>query len=478
MMAEQVLFLTGRLARPRLEKVLSELEPAPFAWTIADMGVKVAALMTEAIIARRLDRELAKGANRVVLPGRCRADLGRLAAEFGCAFERGPDEVRDIPDWLGRKGKTPLLAEKSVRIFAEIVEAPLLDIEAILVRAVEMRASGANVIDLGCLPDTPFPALREAVKALKAKGFSVSVDSANPEELRSGAEAGADFVLSLTEETLDLVAGTPAMPVLISARHGDLDGLVRAARAAERRKLAVILDPILEPIHFGFVPSLLRYAELRRLLPTAEIMMGTGNLTELTEADSSGMTAMLMGICSELAIGNVLVVHVSPHTRRTIAEHAAAARLMHASRADGGLPKGYGAGLVQLHDIRPFASTPEEIAALANSVRDGNFRIETAADGIHVYNRDGHHVEHDAMSLFAKLDVATDGAHAFYLGAELMKAEVAFRLGKRYSQDAPLDWGCGADRPVEDLTRQAESGPTLAAKRARLEGRARRADDP
>jgi dihydropteroate synthase len=185
-----------------------------------------------------------------------------------------------------------------------------------------------------------------------------------------------------------------------------------------------------------------------------------------------------MGICSELTIGNVLVVHVSPHTRRTIVEHAAAARLMHAASADGGLPKGYGAGLLQLHDIRPFASTPEEIGALAKSVRDGNFRIETAVDGIHVYNRDGHQVEKDALSLFAKLDVATDAAHAFYLGTELMKAEVAWRLGKRYAQDAPLDWGCGADRPAEDLTRQAEAGPTLSAKRTRSEGRARRADDP
>ena len=104
-MAEHILFLTGRLARPRLEKVLAELTPAPFAWTIADMGVKVAALMTEAIILRRLDRDLVARASRVVVPGRCRADLERLASGFGCAFERGPDEVRDIPEWLAKKAR-------------------------------------------------------------------------------------------------------------------------------------------------------------------------------------------------------------------------------------------------------------------------------------------------------------------------------------------------------------------------------------
>ena len=39
--------------------------------------------------------------------------------------------------------------------------------------------------------------------------------------------------------------------------------------------------------------------------------MGTGNLTELTDADSGGVTAALVGICSELRIRNVLVVQVA-----------------------------------------------------------------------------------------------------------------------------------------------------------------------
>jgi dihydropteroate synthase-like protein len=316
------------------------------------------------------------------------------------------------------------------------------------------------------------------VAALKAAGFQVSVDSANPEELRAGAVAGADFVLSLTEKTLDCVEGTAATAILIPARHGDLGSLIRAARLAANYQRPVILDPVLDPIHFGFVPSLLRYAELRRRLPRAEILMGTGNLTELTEADSAGVTAMLMGVCSELGIANVLVVHVSPHTRRTLEEHVAAARLMAAARADEGLPKGYGAGLLQLHDLAPFAATSGEIAGLAAEVRDRNFRIETAEDGIHLYNRDGHHVALDAMSLFPRLAAENDGAHAFYLGTELMKAEIAWRLGKRYAQDAPLDWGCGADRPQEDLTRPAEAGHTLRARRIVVNGRPARADDP
>ena len=45
------------------------------------------------------------------------------------------------------------------------------------------------------------------------------------------------------------------------------------------------------------------------------MLLGTGNLTELTDADTTGITAMLLGIASELHIRNVLVVQVSPHTQ-------------------------------------------------------------------------------------------------------------------------------------------------------------------
>jgi dihydropteroate synthase-like protein len=463
-MAERTLFLTGHLARARLEKVLVETGDLGFESSVVDVGVKVAALMTEAIIARRLPRPV--DANRVMVPGRCRADLERLTAEFGVPFERGPDELKDLPAFFGKHGRGLDLSRYDMRIFAEIVDASALGVDAIIARAASMRAAGADVIDLGCLPDTPFPHLEDAVRALQASGYDVSVDSADTEELRRGGRAGAHFLLSLTEATVHLASETSAIPVLIPATHGDLPSLLRAAEAADKRGISAILDTVLDPIHFGFMNSLGRYAELRRRLPAAEILMGTGNLTELTDADSSGVTAALLGVCSELFIRNLLVVQVSPHTRRTIQEHDAARRMMFAAREDASMPKDYGGALLALHDRKPFPDTPSEIVELATQVKDTNFRIEVAEDGIHVYNRNGHHVAQDAMSLFAGLGVDSDGPHAFYLGTELMKAEIAWRLGKRYAQDSPLDWGCAVDRPTADLTRLTEAGHTLrAAKR-------------
>ena len=415
--------------------------------------------MTQAIIARRLPRPVE--ASRVVVPGRCRADLTELSSEFGVRFERGPDELKDLPVFLGGRARAADLSRHDMRIFAEIVDASKLSVGEIVARALGMAASGADVIDLGCLPDQRFPHLEDSVRAVKGVGLRVSVDSAEMDELRRGARAGADFLLSLKQDSLDIAGEGSAIPVLIPSAHGDLDSLLRCAEIAERRGIACILDPILDPIHFGFAASLTRYVELRRRLPQAEILMGTGNLTELTDADSGGVTAALLGVCSELRIRNVLVVHVSPHTRRTIEEHDAARRMLFAAREDSSLPRDYSAALLQLHDRRPFPNSADEIADVAAEVKDLNFRIETAEDGIHVYNSAGRHLARDAFSLFPKLRVDADGPHAFYLGAELTKAEIAWRLGKRYVQDEPLDWGAAISRDDEDRTRLKQAGPTL-----------------
>ena len=51
-----------------------------------------------------------------------------------------------------------------------------------------------------------------------------------------------------------------------------------------------------------YAEAIERYAEVRRRFPEAEMMMGIGNITELTAADSTGVNAVLVGICQELGI--------------------------------------------------------------------------------------------------------------------------------------------------------------------------------
>lgn len=455
---EHIVFLTGRLAQHSLERVLAGMTPAPFTWEVREIGLQVAGLMTADLIRRRVSPPLA--ADRVMVPGRCRGDLEALSAHYGVPVERGPEELKDLPRHFNRPARASSLADYDIDIFAEIVDAPRLEVDAIVARAASLRADGANVIDLGCLPATPFPHLEEAVAALKGEGHRVSVDSIDSGELLRGGRAGADYLLSLTIDTLWIADEVAATPILIPREPADEASLHTAVEALARRGRPFLADSILDPIPFGLLASLCRYQRLRERFPEVAIMMGVGNVTELTEADTSGINAVLFGIAAELRARAVLTTQVSNHARRAVREADVARRVMYQARETSSLPKGFTEALMTVHGKYPFPDSAEEIIETARAVRDPSFRVQTALDGLHVYNRDGHHVASDPFELFPRLGLEGDGGHAFYMGVELARAEIAWSLGKRYSQDQALDWGCAAERRAEDLLHHCAPAPT------------------
>ena len=172
--------------------------------------------------------------------------------------------------------------------------------------------------------------------------------------LNARRSAGVDHLLSLDEaNAVDPSRQFAAHSDSVPRPHGDLDSLQRAARIARARAASRSFS-IRSSIRFTSAspPRSPATSNCARREPEAEIMMGTGNLTELTDADSAGVTAAMLGICSELDIRHLLTVQVSPHTRRTLQEHDAARRLMFAARADRALPKGYSDALLQIHDTQ------------------------------------------------------------------------------------------------------------------------------
>jgi dihydropteroate synthase len=476
---DHILFLTGRLAQPSLERVLAGIDAAPFTWETRELGLQVAALMTADMIRRRLavpvlstagDGAPSRRVDRIVVPGRCRGDIDALAQHLGIPVQRGPEELKDLPRFFDRAAKPIALDEYTVAIFAEIVDAPRLSVDEIVARAARLRGDGADVIDLGCLPDTNFDHLVDSVQALKAEGFQVSVDSIAPDELLRGGRAGADYLLSLTLDTLWVADEVASTPILIPRVPSDEASLHQVVEIMQRRGRAFLADSILDPIPFGLAASIVRYHRLRERFPQAPIMMGVGNLTELTEADTSGINALLFGICAELGVAAVLTTQVSPHARRAVKEADWARRIMHAAQRHHMLPKGISDALMTVHAKRPFPDTPEEIAATAALVRDPNFRVQVSGSGVHVYNRDGLRLGQGAFELWPQLGLEGDAAHAFYMGVELAHAEIAHKLGKRYVQDQPLDWGCALDRRDQDLGTWCAPGTTRAARKTTPEG--------
>ncbi|WP_345792447.1 DUF6513 domain-containing protein [Thauera sp. JM12B12] len=448
---ERILFLTGRLAQHNLEKVLAGMEPPPFEWTVRELGLQVAGLMTADMIHRRLEPAAVQSFDRVMVPGRCRGDLDALTAHYGVPVERGPEELKDLPRHFNRAARAVDLSRYETRIFSEIVDAPRMDVAGVVARARELRACGADVIDIGCLPATPFPHLEDCVDALKAEGFAVSVDSLDPQELLRGGRAGADYLLSLTADSLWIADEVAATPVLIPREPTDEASLDVAIAHMQRLGRPFLADAILDPIPFGLLASLCRYQRLRERHPEVAIMMGVGNVTELTEADTSGINAVLFGIAAELRVAAVLTTEVSGHARRAVREADVARRIMFAARESATLPKGLSDALMTVHDKQPFPDTPAEIAEIAAAVRDPNFRVQISPQGLHVYNRDGHHVGADPFALWPRLGLEQDGGHAFYMGVELARAEIAWSLGKRYAQDQPLAWGCATERAAQDM---------------------------
>ena len=201
-----------------------------------------------------------------------------------------------------------------------------------------------------------------------------------------------------------------------------------------------LIDPIIEPIGFGFMASLERYAEAHRRWPTVPQMMGIGNITELTAADTTGMNALLIAICEEVGVRAVLTTEVIPWARGSVREIDVARRLMHYAVSQKTVPKRVDDRLVTVKDPRILEYTEAELRELQGQVTDPNFRIFTDRDTITVFNRERFVRGTDIQEIFSQLGV-DEATHAFYLGKELMKAKLAITLGKTYRQEGSLQWG-------------------------------------
>jgi len=436
------LFVTGRLAEFALREVLADLAPrAGFEAEVAVLPISVAALMTPKWVARHL--EIPPGVARVILPGHCRGDLAAIEAKAGgAAVGLGPEDFRDLSRFLGRDDadRRAGYGGFDIEILAEINHAPRLALADFLDQAARFVAEGADRIDVGCDPDGPWTEVGPYVSALIERGIKVSVDSFDPIEVAAAARAGADLVLSVNATNRDPAPDWGVEVVAIPDVPGTLDGLDATVEFLEKRNVPYRLDPILEPIGLGFAASLVRYAETRRRWPDSAILMGIGNLTELTDVDSAGVNTLLVGFCQELRIQSVLTTAVIPWARSSVAEVDLARRLAYHAVTRRTIPKRVDDRLVMLRDPRVPRFGPEALAELARRVKDPNWRIYAEDGLIHAFNNAHHIIESDPYLVFARMDV-DDPSHAFYLGQELMKAKTALTLGKAYRQDQALDWG-------------------------------------
>lgn len=414
---------------------------APFAMDVAMLPITVAALMTTEWITKHL--AVPQGTDLVLIPGLCEGATATIADRFAVRVEKGPNDLREIPEFFGQAAAREEYGAWDIEIIAEINNAPRLSREAITREALRFRESGADYVDIGCTPGLDFPALGDVVRELVSAGIPVSIDSFDPAEIRTAVDAGATLVLSINGSNLGVVpqlAGRDVRVVVIPDFGSPLDSVVPTLEALTKVGLPYLIDPVIEPIGFGFAASLERYAEARRRWPDAEMMMGIGNITELTAADSTGVNALLIAICQELGVRAVLTTEVIPWAHGSVREVDIARRLMYHAVTKKVVPKRVDDRLVTIKDPKILEYGETELRELQSRITDPNFRIFTDRDTITVLNRDLFVRGTDIQKIFAQLGVE-EPTHAFYLGKELAKAKLAITLGKTYRQEGSLSWG-------------------------------------
>jgi dihydropteroate synthase-like protein len=438
-----LLFVTGKLAEPSLRRTLAELAPrAGFEFSVAVLPITVVALATTPWIARHL--AVPPGVDRVILPGLCRGELEDVRSAAGVAVERGPNDLRDLPDFFrAAKACRDDYGGYDITILAEINHAPRLRLDELLAAARAYRAAGADVIDVGCDPGSTWAGAGDAVRALRDDGLRVSIDSFDPAEVQAAVRAGAELVLSVNGGNVDAACDWGCEVVVLPDDLAALDGLDRTVEKLSARGVPFRIDPVLEPIGLGFAASLGRYLEVRRRYPGAALLMGVGNLTELTDADSAGMNVVLLGFCQEVGVHSVLTTEVINWCRSCVRELDLARRLVCYACGRHVLPKHLEPDLLLLRDPRLRAYGPATLAELAARVTDRNFRLFAEGGLIHVFNNRLRLEGTDPFALFGQMhrQEAIDPAHAFYLGYEMAKAVTALTLGKNYVQDQALRWG-------------------------------------
>ena len=444
-------FVTGRLAETSVRAVIGGLAAKEsFSYSIQVMPITVAALMTARWMLRHL--KIPPEATQLLLPGYLQAELEPIrqyvhSSSPDVLVQCGPKNILDLPSHFGRPHPSSEdYGGYSIEIIAEINHADRLTIDDLLSEAQRLTKDGADIIDLGCTPGQTWKSVAEAVEELKGAGIRVSIDSFQAEEVAMACRAGAEFVLSVNSSNWQQAIDWGREVVVIPDSPEDLSSLFRTAELLDKAGVPYRLDPILQPLCMGIVDSLQRYALCRREFPDAAIMMGIGNVTELTDADSAGINTLLLGICQELGIQSVLTTQAINWSRSSVRECDLARRLVYYAAQHGIPPKHLEPNLVALRDPSVRALADQTIAQIAAEITDHNFRLFAAGGKIHAVTSGLHVSGSDPFEVMQQILDSPQGkridvSHAFYLGFEMCKALQALTLSKNYEQDESLRWG-------------------------------------
>ena len=98
--------------------------------------------------------------------------------------------------------------------------------------------------------------------------------------------------------------------------------------------------------------SFVAFQEFAERNPNVPLFVGVSNVTELFDADSVGVNALLARLSSEVGASILLATEKSNKAKGTVTEEVAAAKMMFLAKKRGSVPKDLGIDLLILKDKR------------------------------------------------------------------------------------------------------------------------------
>jgi dihydropteroate synthase-like protein len=516
----KVLLITGLLAEKSVERYAKE---SGVETSVLAFKVPVAALLSPEQIAKALKKTDVAGFDLVLVPGLIRGDTSVIADSVGTPAFKGPRYAADLPTVLDALGRVKLsrvtpacdllrdeLRQKALReleaveknrdallknpgnmligdlavgkdfpmrVLAEIVDAALMPNDELQRLARHFVKMGADLIDVGMVAGESRPAdAKRAVEAVKkVVNVPVSIDTLDPDEIREAVAAGADLILSADAGNVEQIASFAADVAVVVIPTNQREGIFPAQaedrvlfleeimeKAKQLGMKRLIADLILEPSNV--LESLVAFRDFGVKYPDVPLFVGVSNVTELFDADSVGVNALLARLSAEVNASMLLATEKSSKAQGTVREEAVAAKMMFLAKRRGSVPKDLGIDLLVLKDKRKHEESYDEQmeadaqVTITNKAAEpavvdpqGVFRIAVDRDAenlvaLHFATPEAKKPStivkgKTAEAVYAKIvemGLVTRLDHAAYLGSELAKAEVALETGKEYIQDKRL----------------------------------------
>ncbi len=309
--------------------------------------------------------------------------------------------------------------------------------------------SGADIIDFGVPLEFNSNELSKAVKVVVDNSkLPVSIDTFSKKAIEIGVRHGVDMVMSVSRENVSVLDVIDNQAVVVVER--DVEALFKLLNDVRKRVERVIADPVLDP-PLGVAKSVERYIRFRELDPDTPLLFGAGNVTELSDADSVGINALLAFIAEEIGCNLLFTTEASAKTAGSVRELKIASYLAKAAKLREAPPKDVGISLLALKEKVKYEQ-PDKPENFVLAEENRRFIRDPYGDFI-IYISDGEIVcKHERMTIVGKsakeiadtvirYNLLSRLDHAAYLGRELMKAEIAKLLKKNYIQDRELNFG-------------------------------------